>query len=32
VVSEPAPAFALLSVEGILDALALRELSGAPIE
>jgi purine-binding chemotaxis protein CheW len=32
VVSEPAPAFALLSVAGILDATALRELSGAPIE
>ena len=32
VVSEPAPAFALLSVEGILNAPALRELSGAAIE
>lgn len=32
VVSEPAPAFALLSVEGILDAPALRELSGVAIE
>jgi hypothetical protein len=32
VVSEPAPALALLSVEGILDAPALRELSGAAIE
>ena len=32
VVSEPAPAFALLSVDGILNAPALRELSGAAIE
>jgi purine-binding chemotaxis protein CheW len=32
VVSEPAPAFALLSVTGILNAPALRELSGAAIE
>lgn len=32
VVSEPEPAFALLSVEGILNATALRELSGAAIE
>ena len=32
VVSEPAPAFALLSVEGILNAPALRGLSGAAIE
>lgn len=31
VVSEPAPAFALLSVEGILNAPALRELSGAEL-
>jgi purine-binding chemotaxis protein CheW len=32
VVSEPAPAIALLSVSGILDAPALRPLSGAAIE
>jgi purine-binding chemotaxis protein CheW len=32
VVSEPAPPFALLSVEGILNAQALRELSGAAFE
>jgi len=32
VVSEPLPAFALLSVEGILNAPALRELSGAAVE
>jgi purine-binding chemotaxis protein CheW len=32
VVSEPAPAFALLSVSGILNAPALRELSEAPLE
>ena len=32
VVSEPSPAFALLSVEGILNAPAFREVSGAPIE
>jgi purine-binding chemotaxis protein CheW len=32
VVSEPAPAFALLSVAAVLDAPALRELSGAAIE
>jgi purine-binding chemotaxis protein CheW len=32
IVSEPSPAFALLSVEGILDAPALRELSGAAFE
>lgn len=32
VISEPAPAFALLSVAGILDAPALRELAGATIE
>jgi purine-binding chemotaxis protein CheW len=32
VVSEPAPAFALLSVAAILDAPALRPLSGAAIE
>jgi purine-binding chemotaxis protein CheW len=32
VVSEPAPAFALLSVAGILNAPALRGLSGAAIE
>jgi purine-binding chemotaxis protein CheW len=32
VVSEPAPAFALLSVSAILSAPALRELSEAPIE
>jgi purine-binding chemotaxis protein CheW len=32
VVSEPAPAFALLSVAGILNAPALRELSGATLE
>ena len=32
VVSEPAPAFALLSITGILNAPALRELSGAAIE
>lgn len=32
VVSEPAPAFALLSVDGILNAPALRGLSGAAIE
>ncbi|HVY27441.1 MAG TPA: chemotaxis protein CheW [Polyangiaceae bacterium] len=32
VVSEPEPAFALLSVAGILNATALRELSGAAIE
>ena len=31
VVSEPAPAFALLSIEGILNAPALRELSGAAV-
>jgi hypothetical protein len=29
VVSEPPPAFALLSIEGILNAPALLELSGA---
>jgi purine-binding chemotaxis protein CheW len=32
VVSEPPPAFALLSVAGILNAPALRELSGAAVE
>ena len=32
VVSEPAPAFALLSVAGIFNAPALRELSGAALE
>ena len=32
VVSEPAPAFALLSVAGIFDAPALRELSGVALE
>jgi purine-binding chemotaxis protein CheW len=32
VVSEPAPAFALLSVEGILNAPAFREVSGAGVE
>jgi purine-binding chemotaxis protein CheW len=32
VVTEPAPAFALLSVEGILNAPAFREVSGAAIE
>jgi purine-binding chemotaxis protein CheW len=32
VVSEPAPAFALLSIEGIFSSPALRELSGATIE
>jgi purine-binding chemotaxis protein CheW len=32
VVSEPAPAFALLSIEGIFNSPALRELSGATIE
>jgi purine-binding chemotaxis protein CheW len=32
VVSEPAPAFALLSVAGILDAPLLRPLSGAALE
>ncbi len=32
VISEPAPAFALLSVTGILDCPVLRELSGAAIE
>jgi purine-binding chemotaxis protein CheW len=32
VVSEPAPAFALLSVEGILNAPAFREVSGAVVE
>lgn len=32
VVSEPSPAFALLSVEGILNAPAFREVSGAPVE
>lgn len=32
VVSEPSPAFALLSVRGILDAPALRELSGSELE
>ena len=32
VVSEPPPAFALLSIEGILNAPALRELSGAAVE
>ena len=32
VVSEPAPAFALLSVAGIFNAPALRELSEAPVE
>jgi purine-binding chemotaxis protein CheW len=31
-VSDPSPAFALLSVEGILNAPALRELSGAALE
>jgi purine-binding chemotaxis protein CheW len=31
VVSEPAPAFALLSIEGILNAPALRELSEAAV-
>ncbi len=32
IVSEPAPAFALLSVEGILSSPPLRELSGAALE
>jgi purine-binding chemotaxis protein CheW len=32
VVTEPPPAFALLSVEGILNAPAFREVSGAAIE
>lgn len=32
IVGEPAPAFALLSVEGILNAPAFRELSGATLE
>jgi purine-binding chemotaxis protein CheW len=32
VVSEPSPAFALLSIEGILNAPAFREVSGAAIE
>jgi purine-binding chemotaxis protein CheW len=32
VVGEPPPAFALLSVEGILNAPAFREVSGASIE
>ena len=32
VVSEPAPAFALLSIAGIFNAPALRELSGATVE
>jgi chemotaxis signal transduction protein len=32
VVSEPSPAFALLSVEGILNASAFREVSGAALE
>jgi purine-binding chemotaxis protein CheW len=32
IVSEPAPAFALLSIEGIFNAPVLRELSGATIE
>ncbi|HEX2874234.1 MAG TPA: chemotaxis protein CheW [Polyangiaceae bacterium] len=32
VVSEPPPAFALLSIEGILNAPAFREVSGAAIE
>lgn len=32
VVSEPPPAFALLSVTGILNAPAFRQLSGAAIE
>lgn len=32
VVSEPPPAFALLSIEGILNAPALLELSGAALE
>jgi purine-binding chemotaxis protein CheW len=32
VVSEPAPAFVLLSVTGIFDAPALRELAGATVE
>ena len=32
VVSEPAPAFVLLSIAGILDAPALRPLSGAALE
>lgn len=32
VVSDPPPAFALLSIEGILNAPAFREVSGAAIE
>jgi hypothetical protein len=32
VVSEPPPAFALLSIEGILNAPAFREVSGAGVE
>lgn len=32
VIGEPGPAFALLSVAGILNAPALRELSGAVVE
>jgi len=32
VVSDPAPAFALLSIEGILNAPAFREVSGAALE
>jgi hypothetical protein len=32
VVSEPPPAFALLSITGILNAPALRELSEAAVE
>lgn len=32
VVSEPSPAFALLSIEGILNAPAFREVSGAALE
>lgn len=32
VISEPTPAFALLSIAGIFNAPALRELSGAAVE